>query len=164
VNAAWAFQILVSRDGTASTAKGTFVGSGRDQLRSLCLRPIGGPGAEKRIPSSWCWKRRYQDRRVRSLAGVESDVLGLPDRGGVRVARINRDLTTRGDCLGSRPVERIAEHTVWACDPTPKDATATLIVIVAEQTGLSIEKQARCGDKDIADVCLRVSPRRAVIR
>lgn len=51
------------------------------------------------------------------------------DRGGVHVARIHRDLTTRGDRLGSRPVERMAEHAVWINDSTPEDtAPATLIV------------------------------------
>ena len=118
-----------------------------------------------RIPSSRCREHRYQDRRVRSLAGIESEVVCLPDRGGVYVARINHDLTTRGDRLGSRPVERIAEHAVWINDSTPKDtAPTTLIVIVAQQTGFGVEDQARRGEKDIADVCLRARPRGAVVR
>ena len=84
----------------------------------------------------------------------------VPDRGGVHVARIKRDLTTRGDRLGNGPVERIAEHAVGIDDPTPKDAPAALIVIVAEQTGFGVEDQARGGGSDIADVCLLARPRR----
>ena len=34
---------------------------------------------------------------LKALAGVESDVVCVPDRGGVRVARGNRDPTTYGN-------------------------------------------------------------------
>ena len=55
--------------------------------------------------------------------------MGAADRGGVRVAPINRDPTARGDCLGSRPVERVAEDAVWINDSTPENSLAALIVI-----------------------------------
>ena len=48
-------------------------------------------------------------------------------------------------------------------DPTPQDALATMIVVVADQPGLGVQDQARCGALDVTDVGGRALPRRPVV-
>jgi len=82
-----------------------------------------------------------------------------PHHSGIHVARIDPDLTACGDRLGVGPDERVVEHSVRIDDSTSKDTPATMIVVVAEQTGFGVKDQAWRGGKDIADICLFARPR-----
>jgi len=120
-------------------------------------------GTGRRLLCRRCREFGYQDRSVRSLAGVEGEVVGVADEGGVDVARIPRDRAARGDDLGSRPVERLAEDATGIHDATAQETLAAMIVVVAEQPGFGVEDQAGRGAHDIADVGLRALPGRPVI-
>jgi hypothetical protein len=47
---------------------------------------------------------------------------------------------------------RLVEDVLRIDDATTQEALATVVVVVAEQSGLGVEDQARCGGGDIADV------------